>query len=138
MIKVGRSFWVVLFLLAFCLIAANITTLGESQLYYRLSYVWGVLFVTSWLWTIFSLRRVRLVRQARTRRQQVGQVFEERLEILNDARLLRLWIEILDESTLPGSAASRVLTMIGGRQSRSYLAYTWLNSRGLFKLGPTK
>jgi uncharacterized protein (DUF58 family) len=138
LIKVGRSFWVVVFLLIICIIAANIPVLGETQLYYRLTYVWAILLSGSWLWSLFSLRRLRLVRQARTRRQQVGQVFEERLEILNESRLLRLWVEIHDESSLPGSAASRVLTMIGGRQSRSYLAYTWLNSRGLFKLGPTK
>jgi uncharacterized protein (DUF58 family) len=125
-------------LLIICIIAANIPVLGETQLYYRLTYVWAILLAGSWIWTFFSLRRLRFVRQARTRRQQVGQVFEEWLEILNEARLLRLWVEVHDESSLPGSAASRVLTMIGGRQSRSYLAYTWLNSRGLFKLGPTK
>ncbi len=138
MITVGRSFWVVATLFVLCIILANIPSLGESQLYFRLAYLWGVLIAVSWIWTFVSIRRVTIARQARTRRQQVGQVFEERIEINNKIFLPRVWIEVLDESDLPGSAASRVLTWVGGAQTRSYLAYTWLNTRGSFHLGPTR
>jgi uncharacterized protein (DUF58 family) len=137
LIRTGRSFWVVLVLLAVCIGMANIPGFNETSLYYRLSYVWAALIIISWLWTLLALRRISITRQARTRRHQVGQIFEERFEVANNSLFAHLLVEVRDESTLPGSAGSRVLTWIGVRQSKSYLAYTWLGSRGLFRLGPT-
>lgn len=87
--------------------------------------------------SFLALRGVQVHRTSRTLRSQVGQIFEERYEIRNPSRLPRLWIEVRDESSLPGSSGSHVLTLIGGRESRSYLARTWLRERGVFPLGPT-
>ncbi len=126
---------VILLLLALSLIAATAT--GVS-LYYRLTYLWLVVYVGGWIWSLLSLRGVRVERSARTLRAQVGQVFEERFEIQNLGRLPRLWIEVTDETTLPGSEGSRVLTMIRAHQGRSYLARTRLVKRGAYPLGPTK
>lgn len=125
---------VVIILLALSLIAGAMT---GSQLYYRLSYLWGVLLLGSWAMATFALRGMVVRRTARTLRSQVGQVFEERFEIHNSGRLPRLWIEVRDESSLPGSRGSHVLTLIGGHESRTYLARTRLTQRGVFPLGPT-
>jgi uncharacterized protein (DUF58 family) len=125
---------VVLILLALSLIAGAMT---GSQLYFRLSYLWGLLLVGSWLMSNFALRGMEVRRTARTLRSQVGQVFEERFEIHNPGRLPRLWIEVRDESPLPGSRGSHVLTLIGAHESRTYLARTRLTERGVFPLGPT-
>jgi uncharacterized protein (DUF58 family) len=125
---------VVLFLLVFCLIAGAVT---GSQLYYRLSYLWGGLLLLSWLMSLVALRGVQVRRTARALRSQVGQVFEERYEVRNTGRLPRLWLEVRDESSLPGSRGSHVLTTVGGRESRTYLARTRLIERGVFPLGPT-
>jgi uncharacterized protein (DUF58 family) len=84
-----------------------------------------------------ALRGVRVQRAARFLRSQVGLIFEERYEVQNTSRLPRLWIEVRDESPLPGSHGSHVVTMIGGRESRTYLARTRLAERGVFPLGPT-
>ncbi len=134
MIKIRPTFWVVLCLLIGSIFAASV---WGSLVYFRLIYLWVFLIATSWIWTALSLRGIRVRRQARTTRQQVGQVFEERFEIDNDTRYLHLWIAVHDQSTLPGSAGSRVITWIGGRQQRSYVSYTWLTRRGLFPLGKT-
>ena len=125
---------VVLILLALSLIAGAMT---GSQLYFRLSYLWGLLLVGSWAMATFALRGMEVHRTARTLRSQVGQVFEERFEIHNPGRFPRLWIEVRDESPLPGSRGSHVLTLIGGHESRTYLARTRLIERGVFPLGPT-
>jgi uncharacterized protein (DUF58 family) len=106
-------------------------------LYYRLSYLWGLLLLFGWLMSVVALRGVKLERTARTQRSQVGHIFEERYEIQNSGRLPRLWIEVRDESPLPGSHGSHVLALVGGRESRSYLARTRLTDRGVFALGPT-
>ncbi len=125
---------VVIILLALSLLAGAIT---GNQLYFRLAYLWAVLLLLSWLMSILALRGVTLKRSARVLRSQVGQVFEERYEVNNAGRLPRLWIEVRDKSDLPGSYGSHVLTLIGGRESRTYLARTRLSERGVFPLGPT-
>jgi uncharacterized protein (DUF58 family) len=125
---------IVLLLLALSLAAGAIT---GSPLYYRLSYLWGLLLVGSWLMSTAALRGVKVHRTARVLRSQVGQIFEERFEIQNTGRLPRLWLEVRDESPLPGSRGSHVLTLVGGRESRTYLARTRLTERGVFPLGPT-
>ncbi len=125
---------VVLILFALSL-GAGVATGG--QIYYRLSYFWGLLFFGSWIWAALSLRGVRLERTARAQRAQVGQIFEERFEVINDSRLLRIWLEVQNESPLPESGGSQVLTMVGGRQRRIYWSQTLLTQRGVFPLGPT-
>lgn len=125
---------VVLLLLVASLLAGVVF---GSIFYYRLAYVWIFLYFGSWILSRLSLRGVELKRTARFLRSQVGQIFEERIEIINHTRLPRLWIEVRDDSPLPGSRGSQVLSMIGGHESRSYLVRTRLLQRGVFPLGPT-
>ena len=126
---------VVLTLFALSLLA-GLTTGGK--LYYRLSVFWAFLFFGAWLWSVLSLRGLKFQRSSRTSRAQVGQIYEERFEVQNENRLPRLWLEIRDESSLPGSDGSRVLTILNGKQGRSYLARARLVKRGVFPLGPTE
>jgi len=123
---------IILFLLS--VFAGAVT--GNS-LYYRLSYLWGILIFGSWAMSVMALRGIHVVRRARTLRSQVGQVFEERYEVYNSGRFPRLWIEVRDESLLPGSYGSHVMTMIRGKESHSYLSRARLKNRGVFTLGPT-
>jgi len=134
LISPKRNFWVVFILLGVSTLAAAV---WGTSIYYRLIYLWALLILTSLVWSFLSLRRITIRRNARTLRQQVGQIFEERFEVTNPNRFARLWIAVKDESNLPGAAGSRLLTWIHGRQERMYLSYTWLTRRGLFTLGPT-
>ena len=129
------AFRVVGLLLIVSLVAGAMT---GSQLYYRLAYLWGLLLILSWAMSWLALRNLQVRRTARSLRSQVGFVYEERFEIRNTGRLPRLWIEMRDESDLPGQRGSHVLTMIGGHESRSYLSRTRLQERGVFSLGPTR
>jgi uncharacterized protein (DUF58 family) len=131
---VTRSARLVLILLGASLFAGAIT---GTPLYFRLSYLWAGLLMVSWLMSRLSLRGVKLRRTARALRSQVGQVFEEYYELQNNSRWPRLWIEVHDGSRLPGAHGSHVITLIGGRESRTYLARTRLVQRGVFALGPT-
>jgi uncharacterized protein (DUF58 family) len=125
---------VVLLLLVASLLAGVVT---GSNLYYRLAYLWLFVIVGSWLMSRLSLRGVNFHRTARSLRAQVGQIFEERFEIYNSSRLPRLWLEVRDDSPLPGSRGSQVLSGIEGRESRTYLVRTRLMERGVFPLGQT-
>jgi uncharacterized protein (DUF58 family) len=125
---------VVLVLLGLSLLALTVT---GSPIYSRLSYLWGFLLVGSWVWSTLALRGIQVQRAPPPQRAQVGQVLEDRFVIRNKSRLPRLWLEVRDQSDLPGSQGSRVLTLIKGWQRRSYLVNTHLVKRGVFSMGPT-
>ncbi len=128
------SLRIILILLVLSLLALIVT---GSPIYLRLSYLWAFLVSISWVWSKLALRKVHLQRSARMIRAYVGQVFEERFEIRNEGRLPRLWLEVRDQSELPGSRGSRVVTLLGRGERRTYRARTRLVQRGMFSLGPT-
>lgn len=132
---IRRAFWVVMALLIASLAAAYTTP--QSVVYQRVAALIGMIIVISWLWTLFSVRKVSIQRVSRVFRMQLGQLFEERFEITNRSRWVRIWFELNDGSALPGNTGSRVLSMIGPGRSRSYVARTLLSRRGDFDLGPT-
>jgi uncharacterized protein (DUF58 family) len=133
-VKTIASPYVVLALFALSLLALAVT---GRPIYARLSYLWGFLLAGSWLWAALALRGIQVRRTVRTLRAQVGHIFQERFEVQNSSVLPRMWLEVRDQSALPGSQGSRVLTMLRGRQERSYLARVRLVQRGVFPLGPT-
>lgn len=108
-----------------------------ARIYTRVLSFSAILIILAFLWTYISLRGVTLTRTARFLRQQVGQVYEERFEVNNQYPVTKLWLDIRDQSNLPGRSGSKVLTVVGSRQRRSYVAYTRLTHRGQFQLGPT-
>ena len=137
-----RSFWGVLFLLLISGLVSYFTPLISGIptpiFFTRLVYLSVLLIAIGYGWAYVSTRGITLLREARVLRHQVGQVFEERFKLVNRLPFARLWVEIRDDSQLPGNSGSRVLSLIGARQQRSYIAYTVLNRRGSFQLGPTK
>lgn len=135
--KLGPSFTWVLVLFIACIIAALIPFEVPTPIYLRLAIIWGIILVFGFFWTIFSLKSLTIHRRARTLRQQVGQIFEERFDVINRSILPKLWLQIHDSSKLTGISGSRVLTWVGKNQVRSYVSYTVLKRRGFFALGPT-
>lgn len=127
--------WIV-FLLTLAVGGIGMAATG-SLLYVRLVYLGVLVLFTAWVWTWVSLRGVRVLRQARSLRASVGDIFEETIEVSNSTRLPRLFLEVENESNLPQAAGSRLVTMVGSKENRTYLARTWLTSRGAFPLGPT-
>ena len=121
-------------LLGLSLFALAIT---GAEVYSRLAYVWAILLAGNWIWAFFSLQGINIMRRPRLRRAHLGQIYEERFEIQNLGRIPRLWLEVRDLSPLPGTRGSHVVTLIGGRQRRAYLARSRLMQRGIFSLGPT-
>ena len=107
---------------------------GWSVLY-KLTYVLLTLFILSWLWARYSLRKLTFHRNTTTGRVQVGETFEERLMLDNTSVLPKLWVQIADGSTLPGHRAGYVASM-GGRKRAMWKARTLCKKRGRFQLGP--
>lgn len=105
--------------------------------YYHFAYFWGGLYLFAWLHSLIALYGIEVHRVAHSHRSQVGQIFEERFEVHNRSRFLHLWVSIEDHSLLPGANASRVVTLLRGREIRSFLVRTRLVKRGIFPLGET-
>ncbi|MFQ5855365.1 MAG: DUF58 domain-containing protein [Anaerolineae bacterium] len=118
-------------------LAIVITALATGrQLLYRLMYLMTAILVLSFLWTIANVYWVRLVRQTRSRRTQVGRLLEERFVVRNTGFLPKLWLELRDASTLPGHRASHVVNSLGPKSYRGWLVRTRCLERGVFRLGP--
>jgi uncharacterized protein (DUF58 family) len=97
-----------------------------------------LILVVNGLWAGLSIYRVDVQRVSRGNRKQVGEIFSENFEVINRSLIPKAWIKVTDLADMPGGSGSRVLTWVGGRQSRTYIAYTFLQERGWFTLGPTE
>jgi uncharacterized protein (DUF58 family) len=102
---------------------------------YVLTYVLLTLFVMSWLWARYSLFRLIFHRTVTSGRVQVGENFDERLMLDNLSVMPKLWVQIMDGSTLPGHRAGYVASM-GGRKRAMWRARSVCRQRGRFQLGP--
>jgi len=109
-----------------------------AAIYSRFLYLSILLGVGAWVWTRWAANGLRLHRNARVQRANVGDIFEENFEVANDSRVLVPWMEVLNQSKIPFASGSRLLTFMTGHQKRTYLARTWLTRRGGFQLGPTR
>lgn len=94
-----------------------------------------VVLVAAAIWTRLSLRGVSVVRKSGADRAQVGQTLRETLAVRNAGRLGKVWVELLDRSTLPGHDPGRVVS-VPGRAAVEWDTRTVCARRGRFHLGP--
>ncbi len=128
-----RSWLIVLLLLALVLAGALAT---GRRLFYNLTYLLTALIVVSYLWSRANIGRLQIIRQTSSQRSQVGQVAEERFLVRNRSFLPKLWVEVRDQSELPGHHASWVVNALGGNRTRGWSVRTTCRQRGRFRLGP--
>lgn len=132
--NVNKLFWFVLV----SIILIGITQIWNDQLILQRFLVLLIgLLISSYLWALFSLRGLEVSRTSKSRREELGQIIEERIEINNHSRFPKMWVEIDDRSLLPGKSASRIVTSIKPQQTRVFQHLRRLSQRGEFKLGPT-
>lgn len=124
---------IVLLLWALVAAAAIVTRNG---ILYNLWYLLTALLVLSFFWAWAGVRGVRVERQTRTTRSQVGKWLEERLIVENTGVLAKLWLEVRDHSTLPDHQISRVISPLAGHKSYAKTVRTRCLQRGRFSLGP--
>jgi len=105
---------------------------------------WRILFVglggaliVSWLWSRSLARGLSLTREMRFGWAQVGDRMVERFTLRNEGWAPGVWVEIHDESTVPGYSASRG-TGVAPRDSLRWHTEAVCQRRGLFTLGPTQ
>jgi uncharacterized protein (DUF58 family) len=129
-----KPFW---YVLAVYVVTGVLALLFQETMITRVFFFSGFFILICLGWSYFSVRGLQLRRFTRSHQLQVGLRFNERFEVSNNNRIVRLWLEVLDGSNLPYSHGSNVLTFIGPRGERSYERSTLLTRRGEFTLGPT-
>ena len=108
-----------------------------NAIFIRLTYLATGLLAAAGLLSVFLKRGIEYKRQARFLRASVGDVFEERFEVGINSLVGCPWLEVVNQSTLPGATGSKLLTNIKRREKRIFLGRTILTRRGAFPLGPT-
>lgn len=108
---------------------------GREWAYNLLYFITGVIAVALW-WAWANLYGLTLRRGSRIQRSQVGKYFEESLELANQSRWPKLWVEVDDASDLPGHRVSRVVNSLAGQASSRWQVRTLCQQRGRFVLGP--
>ncbi len=104
--------------------------------FFNIAYAFGGLLIFSLLWAWSGVNWLRLSRQTRARRAQVGRYLEERFTVQNTGILPKLWLEFYDQSTLPGHHAGHVVSSLRPRGADWWLARTLCLQRGEYRLGP--
>ncbi len=107
---------------------------GSHPLYVVL-YVLILMLVVCYFWTRLNLRGLRFSRGAPSGRIQVGEVLEERLILENHHWFPKLWVQVADNSTLPGHHAGYVASL-GGRRRVAWKSRTLCRRRGKYTIGP--
>lgn len=106
--------------------------------FFNVTYAFTGLLVFAFTWAWSSAHWLRLTRQTRSKRAQVGHYLEERFTVKNTGFLPKLWLEVYDHSTLPGHHASHVVSLLTRHASTSWPVQTLCVVRGEFTLGPLR
>jgi uncharacterized protein (DUF58 family) len=105
-------------------------------LMFNIAYVLGGLLLLSLVWAQTGVSWVRARRLTRARRAQVGKTLDEVFTVWNTGLVPKLWLEVLDHSTLPGHRASHVVPSLFPRRQYRWETHTICAMRGEFRLGP--
>lgn len=123
----------VYFFLSLCLVAGLLT--GRA-FFFNLAYLLGGLLLASLIWAWLSVRWIVINRKTGSTRTQVRRKLEEMFIVQNRGLLPKLWLEVRDESTLPGHRAGHVVPWLTTRASYRWYVETVCQVRGEFRLGP--
>jgi uncharacterized protein (DUF58 family) len=97
----------------------------------------GAIMLVVALWSFFfSTFGLRIERNTRSYRAQVGRKFTEQLNVVNASSLVKTPLEIQDASTLPNHRMNYVTPFLLGRTSHRWTTETLCTVRGEFQLGP--
>jgi uncharacterized protein (DUF58 family) len=102
---------------------------------YELTYALLAAIVLARIWLALSVRGLSFSRTTPIGRAQVGDRLEERLALENRSWFPKLWVQVSDDSTLPGHHAGYV-SSLGSHKRITWRARTLCRQRGRYMLGP--
>jgi len=125
------------FVLAAFVAAAVMAGITGHWLFYRGAYLIGGLIGLCFVWARLMSRGLEVEVERETERLQVGQETETRLRFKSRSAWTKIWLEVEDETDIPGSSARMVLTL-PARGVRNWKIHTRAGRRGRYSMGPVK
>src|SRR5437868_12101176 len=110
--------------------------ISGKRFFFNLAYLFGALLIISLIWAWASINWVRIGRQTRARRAQVGKTLDETFTVQNLGPIPKIWLEVRDHSDVPGHNPSSVVPMLWPRRTFTWTTHTVCVVRGEFTLGP--
>lgn len=129
----GRNFWGLLVIAGFLLLTRM---LFDESFFLNSLYVVVIYIVFAFIFTFFALDHISIERRSRYHKRQVGDLYEENLDIVNKSILPAFWMQIRDCSDLNVTQSKRIIGYLGGRQSRIIRLSSILQRRGNIALSP--
>lgn len=125
-------------LLPFVVILLTIMQLIDpSRIWTSLLVGFGGAWLLAYFWARSLSNNIKISREMRFGWAQVGDQLEERFTLVNSSSLPATWVEVSDQSTMPGYSASMATGVDGGSTSQWVTSGT-CKRRGLYWLGDTK
>lgn len=119
------------------LIACLLIGLASGRrFFFNIAYLFGALLIVSLIWSWTSVNWVRIMRQTRARRAQVGKTLDETFTVRNTSIFPKIFLEVRDHSDVPGHNPSAVVPTLLPRRMYRWTAQTTCMVRGEFTLGP--
>ncbi|MBL8134955.1 MAG: DUF58 domain-containing protein [Anaerolineae bacterium] len=103
--------------------------------FFNLAYLLGALLLVSLVSAWLSIRWIGITRRTSSARSQIGRRFDEMFLVQNRGIFPKLWLEVVDDSTLPGHRASHVVPWLNFHASYRWYVETICQVRGEFRLG---
>ncbi len=121
---------------AIVLILLVMQLIDPSKIWTTLLVGFGGAWLIAYLWARALAKNIHITREMRYGWAQVGDKLEERFTLANSSSLPATWVEILDQSTLPGYSAS-IATGIDPSSNSQWVTSGACKRRGLYWLGDT-
>jgi uncharacterized protein (DUF58 family) len=126
-----------LVVLAVFLMVTTLAVISGYWLFYRTAYVLGGLVPLCFLWARVQARGLEVTIERPNDRLQVGQELEAKVHLRSRSMWTKLWLELQDQTDMPGRPAQTVLTL-PAKRVRNWRVSMPCARRGLFGVGPVR
>jgi uncharacterized protein (DUF58 family) len=118
-----------------CAIVLAITT--GHWIFARGAYIIGGLIPLCFLWARLTTGGLEVDVERTTDRLQVGQQTETRLRLKSRSNVTKIWLEAVDETTMPSGSPKTVVTL-PAKGSRNWKTLARCTRRGVYSAGPIR
>ena len=126
-----------LFVLIALLTMTVLAAISGSWFFYRAAYVLGGLIVLCFFWARIHAGALEATVERANERLQVGQEAEARVRLKSRSIFTKLWLEVEDETNMPGAPARAVMT-IPAKGTKNWRVTMRCRRRGVYTAGPVR
>ena len=126
-------------LLVLILLIVTVITAAATgfDLFYRLSYAFVSILIIGYLWSWLMLIAVRVQIIDRLNQTEVGESFEQKIQIINDSFIPKFGLELKDMTDLPGHVGGVAINIRSFGETEIALDLK-ARKRGLYQIGPVE